>query len=188
MTRISLRVALLFIVLQLFTTLPTTAADTKAPGMIAPQSQHSDPAPVVNGITQATVSAGVLACASRVNQVANFLTSGSQGVGAILFTPPAAPDQELVSVSLEIPMGDGPSAYASASFAPNQVNGCGSLYETVVFWPATCAEVADKNFGAFKKIGLLSKTVHMLDGGQLVKIFLMPAGDGCVSIKKEIVQ
>lgn len=29
--------------------------------------------------------------------------------------------------------------------------------------------------------------VFMLDGGPTVKVFLMPAGSGCVSVKKEMV-
>lgn len=170
-------------------TVATAADDTTvapAPAQTPAAAMHP-PAPTVNTITQAAVTAGVLTCTSRINQVANFLTAGSQGTGAILFVPPAAPDQELVSVSLEIPMSNAPSAYASASFAPNQVNGCGSLYESVVYWPAMCVEVAEKNFAKFKQIGLLAKSITMLDGGPLVKIFLLPAGSGCVSIKKEVV-
>lgn len=144
--------------------------------------------PAVNGITQAAVSGGVLSCAGRINQVANFLTGGSQGVGAFLFTSPVDPDQRLASVSLEIPAGvDGGSVYASASFAPNQANGCGATYETIIYWPDKCEEVAAKNLGIMKRVGLLAKNITVLDGGA-TKIFLLPAGSGCVSMKKEVVQ
>ena len=162
------------------------AAPAEAPA--APQPPARPGNPEVNAITKAFVQTGVLACSGRVNQVANFLTGGAQGVGAFLIVPPAAQDQQLVSVSMEIPPADGPAAYASASFAPNQANGCGALYETVVWWPSACDQVAGKNFGALKRTGLLSRNITVLDGGVSTKIFLMPAGTGCVSIKKEVIR
>jgi hypothetical protein len=142
----------------------------------------------VNGITQAAVKAGALACTSRINQVANFLTAGSPDVGALMFLPPNNPDQQMISASMEIPMKDATSAYASASFAPNQANGCAGMYETVVYWPQKCSEVTNKNYSTLKKIGALSKNITVLDGGVTTKIFLMPAGTGCVSIKKEVIR
>lgn len=143
--------------------------------------------PGVNTITQVAVKAGVLACTSRINQVANFLTVGSQGVGVFLFVPPVDPDRRLVSVSMEIPAAANvPAAYVSASFAPNQTNGCGGLYESVIYWSQTCDEVAARNFSGLKKSGTLVKALTVMDGGISTKIFLMPAGSGCVSIKKEV--
>jgi len=190
MKKISLSKAIIFAHFFLGMTLTAVAADelTVAPVTVQkPATAMPAAVSTVNIITRAAVNAGVLACTSRINQVSNFLTAGSQGTGAVLFISPAAPDQELVSVSMEIPMTNAPSVYASASFAPNQVNNCGSLYESVAYWPAMCSEVAEKNFGKFKQTGILAKSVTMLDGGEFVKIFLLPAGSGCVSIKKEIV-
>jgi hypothetical protein len=152
------------------------------------KTQANKPAsPNVNNITQAAVKAGALSCASRINRVTNFVTADSQDYGALMFLTPSDPDKQMFSVSMEIPLKDN-SAYASASFAPNQANGCGGMYETVVYWPQKCTELAAKNYGALKKIGLLSKNITVLNGGESTKIFLMPAGAGCVVIKKEIVQ
>ncbi len=155
----------------------------------APEPSRAAVSPSVNGVTQATVNAGVLTCASRINQVANFLTDGTQGAGALLFIPPANPDQRLISVSMEIPAAaNAPVAYASASVAPNQANGCGGMYESVIYWSQSCESVATGNFGELKQAGPLAKTITVLDGGIWTKVFLMPAGAGCVSIKKEIVR
>lgn len=163
---------------------PAAGASDDSPAVSAPAAP-----PAVNGITQAAVSGGVLSCAGRINQVANFLTGGSLGVGAFLFTSPVDPDQRLASVSLEIPAGAGASStYASASFAPNQSNGCGGIYESVVYWPEKCEEVAAKNLRTLRRVGILAQTITVLDVGWSTKIFLMPAGNGCVSIKKEVVQ
>ena len=168
----------------LCTTLAAVAADDKPSPPPAAQAATS----TVSSITQAAVRAGALACTSRINQVATFLTAGVKGVGAMLFMPTNNPDQQLISVSMEIPSTDALSVYASASFAPNQANGCGGMYETVVYWPQKCSEVAGNNFGALKKIDGFSKNFMVLDAGVTTKIFLLPAGSGCISIKKEVIQ
>jgi hypothetical protein len=141
----------------------------------------------VNSITQAAVSSGVLACASRINQVTQFISSGNLS-GAVLFDVPGQPDQRLASVSMEVSPKEGPAAYASASFAPNQANGCGAVYEAVVYWPQSCETVASKQFSGAKKGRVLHKSILTLETNASARIFLMPAGSGCVSIKKELVQ
>ncbi|MBI9085360.1 MAG: hypothetical protein JEZ11_17325 [Desulfobacterales bacterium] len=144
--------------------------------------------PAVNVVTQVAVKAGVLSCAGRINQVTNFLIAGSQGTGAALYVPAVDPDRKMVSVSLEIQNENMPPTYASASFAPNQANGCGAIYEAVAYWDIKCEAVAAKQFAGLKRIGAMRKEITMLDGGPELKVFLMPAGSGCVSIKKEAVQ
>lgn len=178
------------ILAYLFSPLPMALAQEKAAPQAPPAPAQSAPRPAsaVNPITEAAVKSGVLACTSRVNQVSNFLLDGSQGGGATMFTPPADADRRLFSVSLEVPVTNGPTAYASASFAPNQANGCGAMYETIVYWPEPCDAVAEKNYNGLKRNGALSKTIAVLGGAPTTTIFLMPAGAGCVSIKKEVVQ
>ena len=138
-----------------------------------------------NAITQAAVQKGVMNCVSRINQVSNFLGYSPQA-GAVLMLPPSQVDQRLVPLAMEVPI-EGGTAYVSATFAPNQANGCGAAYEAVVYWPQTCDEVAGKQFSALKKVGPLRQNITVLDGGLAGKVFLMPAGSGCVSIKKEVV-
>lgn len=138
-----------------------------------------------NAITQTAVQQGVLNCAQRINQVTTFLGYTPQA-GALLMTPPTQPDQRLVPLAMELPTDAG-TAYVVASFAPNQANGCGATYDAVAYWPQKCDTVAGKQFPEYKKLGQLKKDVTVLDGGQATKVFLMPAGSGCVSIKKEVV-
>lgn len=158
---------------------PNAAAQAGSP---APQAQQQSP---VNNIAKAAVQQGVLACAGRINQVSNFLGFGGDA-GALLMVPPNSQDQRLLSLAMELPTPAGP-AYAGAAFAPNQANGCGASYEAVVYWPQACDAVANKQFGTLKKVGFLKKTIAVLDGGIATKVFLMPAGAGCVSIKQEAV-
>ena len=132
------------------------------------------------------MASGVLACASRVDQVAKFLTGGVPG-NFWLFLPATARDQHIVSASIEVGTKEVPAAYASADFAPGMANGCGAIYESVVYWPEKCSEVASKHFTALPKGQNLGKLIFSLDAGNGARVFLMPAGSGgCVSIKKEL--
>jgi hypothetical protein len=168
---------------------PATAEEKPKAGPSKTQtSVNRSAASAVNGITQAAVRAGALSCANRINQVTNFLIAGTQNARALIFPLTNSSDNQLFSLSMEIPLKDTSSAYASASFSPNEANGCTGMYETVVYWPQKCTEVGEKNFGSFKKGGALSKNITVLNSGESIKIFLMPAGTGCVSIKKEIVR
>lgn len=139
----------------------------------------------VNAITQAAVQKGALICASRINQVSNFLGFGPQA-GAMLMMPPSQPDQRLIPLAMEV-LAEGSSAYVSATFAPNQANGCGAAYDAVVYWPQKCEAVAAQQFAGLKRAGQMKTNITMFDGGPATKVFLMPAGSGCVSIKKEVV-
>lgn len=166
---------------------PATAETQNTPAPPKTQATRQPVTQTANTITQAALKNGVRVCAGRINQVTNFLAAGVKDAGYMMFYPKNNPDKQMISVSMEIPIKDSP-AYASASFAPGQGNYCGGMYETVVYWPNKCSEVAEKQFGTFKKAGSLSKNVLIRDGGPSLKVFLMPAGTGCVAIKKEIVR
>ena len=144
--------------------------------------------PEVNPITKVVVNAGALSCAGRVNQVMNFLAAGSEKVSVQAYVPSANPDRSLISISLGIQNKNLPVAYASTCFAPNQANGCGAMYETVMYWNMNCDKVAEKQFAGMKRSGNMGKDIIVLDGGPELKVFLMPAGSGCIAIKKEILK
>lgn len=165
---------------------PALSADEVSPAPVSSRPVQSGN-PAVNAVTQAAVQGGVLSCAGRINQVTNFLSAKGQS-GAFLFLPFSQPDQRLFSASLEIQGQETPTVYASESFAPNQANGCGGMYETVEYWSASCDDLATRQFPALKSTGVLYRNIKMMDGGAGVRIFLMPAGAGCISIKKEVIQ
>jgi hypothetical protein len=162
------------------------AAEKKA----APAKAKADAgkAAPVNAITQAAMKAGVKTCAPRVDQVTNFIAAGVQNAGAIMYLPANNVDKQMVSLSLEIPLKNNPAAYASTTFSPDQAKGCAGMYETVVYWPMKCTEVAEKQFGTFKKAGSLAKDILVREGAGQARVFLMTAGPGCVAIKKQIVR
>lgn len=158
------------------------------PAVAQTPNQPSAPTPAqapVNNVAKAAVQQGVQSCAGRINQVSSFLGFGPDA-GALLMVPPNGQNQRLVPLAMELRTPAGP-AYASASFAPNQINGCGASYDAVVYWPQACEAVATGQFAALKNVGMLKQSITVLDGGLATKVFLMPAGSGCVSIKKEVV-
>ena len=169
-------------------------APKAAPAAAKPESQPALPVnrqPVsgagasVHPITKAVVDAGLLAPTSRLNQVANFLTAGTES-GALLFLRPGQTDREMLSASFEAVRQDQSSLYASASFAPG-AGGYDAVYDTVEYGTVPCPEVQKKVFSNLKNAGILKKNITLLDGGT-VKVFLMTAGSGCVVIKKEVVR
>lgn len=161
-----------------------TPAQTSAPQASPQPAQLSVPA--VNPITQAAVKAGVLFCVSRINQVATYLTGNSQS-GAFLFFPQRAPDQSIFSTSIEVQGPNAAPIYASASFAPLTSGQAGAVYDAVEYVAQSCDFAGKSIFKNLKRIGVIKKDIVILDGGA-VRVFLMPAGSGCIVIKKEVVQ
>ncbi|SFK00281.1 hypothetical protein SAMN04488082_111105 [Desulfomicrobium apsheronum] len=141
-----------------------------------------------SAFVQYAQSAGVRKCLGRIEQVVTFLTGDISTVGGHFFIPSPDPDNMMVSLSMEIQQPGNILAYASSSFAPNQVNGCGGIYETVVYWPQKSELVAQQQYSDLHRVGKLSSQIIVLDGGSTLRIFLMPAGTGCIAIKKELIQ
>jgi hypothetical protein len=168
------------------------AADKKVPVKVAqpvaPQTAPSVPsAPVVSPVTQAAVQSGVLTCTSRINQVTTFLINNNQS-GAFLFKPSAYPDRHVFSTSMEVRSAKGAGIYTTASFVPNPDGGCDAVYDVVEFSPKACADIEKDISKSIKREGILKQDISIFDAGA-AKIFLMPAGNnGCVVIKKEVVQ
>ena len=152
---------------------------------IAEQAPASVKAPAANSLTQALGHWGVKNCSERVNQLSGFVGYNNSSA-AMALMPPSQVNDRMIPVAMEIPTENG-AAYVSASFAPNQANNCGATYDAVVYWEQGCTDIAENQFKAYKNIGALGKALTMLDGGIATKVFLMPAGSGCVSIKKEVV-
>jgi hypothetical protein len=157
-----------------------------------PQATTAQPmarAASVSPVTQAAVNMGVLSCASRINQVVNFLKGDGRDGGVFIFTPPAEPDRSMFSVSMEVAGAGTGAVYATATFAPNQANGCGALYETVAFWPAACEDVVKRHFAGMVPIREAAQQhIAVLGGPGPARVFVMQAGTGCVPVKKEVVR
>lgn len=140
----------------------------------------------LNHLAQAAQGAGVVDCLGRLNQVSNFLIKGNPNNSAAFFMPKQNVNDRMLSTSFEIHL---PQAltYTTAYFAPRGSAGCDGAYEAVAYWQNSCEEIAQKNFVQLKRIGMIHSAILALDGGPQLRVFLMPAGTGCVSIKKELI-
>lgn len=129
---------------------------------------------------------GVDKCIGRINQVTAFVIGSYPNSGIVMPSPTPEVNQKIATAIIEVEER-GVTSFVSASFAPGPASAeCSATYDAVTYWPASCNQVASSNFAAFTPARPLLKAVNTLDGGPTVKIFLMPAGTGCISIKKEI--
>lgn len=165
---------------------PVAKSPPAAPVVAPPIPPIQTPGPL-NQVAQAAMGGGVQKCANRISVVTSFL-SGSGPAGTVLFVAPTNQDKSIVSASMETSSPDLPLAYSSATFAPGAAPAaCSAEYEQITYWTAVCGEVAAKVFTTFKLVGALRQHIQVMEGGRDVRIFLIPAGPGCVAIKKEVV-
>ena len=132
--------------------------------------------------------AGVVACVPRINQVTGFLAGRQPNSGFVLTSPNRNADTRISSTIMEIQVAETASSYVSANFASAADGSCSATYEAITYWSSPCTQVASSNFASLRATGPLLKNINTLDGGPLLKVFLMPLGEtGCLSIKKESV-
>jgi hypothetical protein len=165
----------------LVVTLTTTYAAMAQTAAPAPTPQTAN-TPYAIGAQRS----GVVKCIGRINQITSFVTGSNSNSGMVLNSPSTDANQRIVSSIIEVE-GGGSTSFVSASFAPGAGPAdCSATYDAVTYWNASCSQVATSNFGAFKATRPLLKSINTLDGGLFAKVFLMPAGNGCISIKKEM--
>lgn len=140
---------------------------------------------VLSPLARVMGQGGAEQCQGRVHQVADFLTKDVNS-GATLLMPPDHVNDHLISASIEVFDGS-VLFYANLDFAPMATYGCDASFETVTYWPTSCEKVAKTQFMEAKNSGKMRQHIIALTHGDNLQIFLMPAGDGCVSIKKQII-
>ena len=139
----------------------------------------------LNPLASAMGQAGVAFCKERVHQVADFLASGSNS-GARLLMPTDHLNDHMVSAALEVFDGS-VLFYSNMDFAPLVAYGCDAVFETVTYWPNSCEVVAKTQFKQAQNTGKMRQYISVLTAGSNLQIFLMPAGSGCVAIKKQAI-
>ncbi len=149
------------------------------------QKSNQHTASGVNPITLAAVQSGILSGASRINQITDFIPNKNPS-SAFIFPAAQNPDKHIFSVSMEIFPDNALSVYATASFSPNLTGGWDAVYDTVEYIDQPMENVIAQVFAGIapKKLG---RDILLYEAGD-VKFFLIPAGKGCVIIKKEVVR
>jgi hypothetical protein len=134
-------------------------------------------------VLQALSAMHLTACAGTVQQATNFLFEGQD---ANFVAQPLGPDADrwptVFVVESADPTGSGHNRFATLVVSPN----CSGMYEQTIYWPQPCALVKSTVFAKFTGEHVLLSDVKVSDSGPALQVFLMPAGAGCVSVKKEL--
>lgn len=157
----------------------------QAPAAAPAQPSASAGAQQANPITASLMRAGVKRCAPQIQKVTDFLNRGAR-VATVPFPAAANTDDSLISLSSEVQMGNVLS-YSDANFAPRADGGCSAVYEQITHWQNTCDQVYAAQFPTFQSRGLLGQQVRVYYNNPGSQVMLVPAGPGCVVIKKEII-
>lgn len=165
-----------------FLALSAGAQQANAPAAAA-QPAAAQSAPAANAVTATLQKSGVRKCAAQIQKVTDFLTRGGK-MGVVTFPAAANPDDSLISLSAEIQAGN-VLTYASANFAP-RADGCSGEYEQVTHWQNTCEQVYTAQFASFKPAGVMMQAVKVYSNAPGTRIMMVPAGTGCVVVKKEV--
>lgn len=156
-------------------------------GTTAPKASPAVSNSTLTPYTENARRNGVATCLGRINQITSFVIGKSAHQGIIQVPPKAKMNQALITSTMAIDLGNATSL-VSTNFAPGATTGdCSGSYEAVTYWNASCTQVAKTNFNTFQANQSLLQRVAILEGsGGAAKVFLMPAGAGCISIKKEV--
>jgi hypothetical protein len=154
----------------------TSAAAQVAPAAPAPKS--------IDRISATMAQAGIKRCAPIVRRVAEFLIEDGVAGYRVRLTG-AVPDQSPIVLTMESRhRALGTVRYATVSVVP-QAN-CSGFYEQSIYWPVTCNVLKANNFANFPAAKFLHSAVALSEASATVQLAMLPAGGGCVSIKKEI--
>ena len=139
----------------------------------------------VDALMQWSARVGIKTCQPELDRLTRSLGAATQ-VGGQPFAAPEFPDMALYSTSMEVLNGQVPS-YVTLDVAPVVAGHCGYSYNAITYWPDVCRQV-EVAFNPMQLQGILSSQVEVLwdPKSPLLRVYLMPAGPGCISIKKEV--
>ena len=125
---------------------------------------------------------GIKTCISAVEKMSNFIADGNHGASSVWNSK--VPDESAFSSVIERTYSDG-SILTSMTVARTKSEHCYAEYEKVIYSTDNCMATVQKNYKDAEYKGEVNKNVTSLSQGG-VNIFLMPAGNGCVVVRKEI--
>jgi hypothetical protein len=129
--------------------------------------------------------AGITVCAPVIDRAAQFLFEDGDGNFVI---QPLSRDVNRTPVVLTMESAhpaSGRTRLTVVTIAPAGV--CSGSYEQVISWTQSCDVLKTTVFSAFRNERPLFRTVRQSELSPGIQLYLMPAGTGCVSIKKELI-
>lgn len=126
---------------------------------------------------------GITTCLPAVEKMSNFIADGNHGASSVWNSK--VPDESAFSTVIERSYSDG-SILTSLTVARTKSDHCYSEYEKIIYFDENCIATVQKNYKEAEYKGEVNKNVTFLSQNG-VDIFLMPAGNGCVVMRKEII-
>lgn len=127
--------------------------------------------------------AGIKKCLPAVQKVSEFLHEGKHH-GAHSSWATQSPDKQMFVSTIERTYSDG-AQIMSMFVAPVPTGECATAYERIMYWDKSCLALAKDTFSDFEYKGELNKFVTILSKKSGGSAYLMPAGSGCVSVRRE---
>lgn len=130
--------------------------------------------------------AGIRKCLPAVQNISQFLHEG-KAHGALSTWATKNPDKQMFVSTIERTYSDG-AQIMSIFVAPVPTGDCATAYERIMYWDKSCLALAKDTFSDFEYKGELNKFVTHLSkksGGN--SVYLMSAGNGCISVRKEVI-
>jgi hypothetical protein len=140
--------------------------------------------PPAQRLAQALTQIGLTACAAPVMQAGSFLFENGEANFTI---QPLGPDANRWPTVVMIEGAHatmGKTRLSTLTIAPGA--GCSGFYQQVIYWPQACPELKRTVFAPFTSTRVLLRNVQISELNAGVQLYLMPAGTGCVSVKKEL--
>lgn len=175
-------IARLTVSLALAATVMTAPAFAQVAGGLGAPAPRASPA---QRVRNALRQVGATACADTIARAADFLFEDGQGEFTL---QPLGPDANRWPIVLTIESAharSGATRLSIITIAP--AGSCSGSYEQIITWPQSCAVLKTTVFAAFKSERPLFRTVRQSELTPGIQLYLLPAGTGCVSVKKELI-
>lgn len=164
---------------------PTRTPAPARPATPAPQPDVP-PAGSLHPLAEALRAQGVRRCLTRAHQAATYLTRGGVAYGGTLFVSTQAPDTSIATISIELRAQDA-LAYATLTLTPRAASEtCAATYELFQHWNLACPALARQRYPQLLDTAKpLSQSITALGNHPTQRVFLIPAGTGCISVEKD---
>lgn len=153
-----------------------------APGLAIAQDAT---APQLGPIALAAAQRGVKTCLGAIERVTSAISRDRQ-VGAYFFNAIEGANDNLISISLgALPSPSGQPLYVSLTFAPSGER-CQATVESTMAWTVNCTQ-ASLTFREYRISGRLTPEIQMLETDGPARLFVIPNGEGCITIEKAVI-
>lgn len=139
----------------------------------------------VDRVRAALQQAGATLCAWMIVRAADFLFEEGNGDFTL---QPLGPDINRWPIVLTMESAHlkaGATRLTILTLAP--AGTCSGSYQQIITWQQTCAVVKSTIFPSFLGEKPLYRSVRQSELTPGIQLYLMPAGTGCVSVKKELI-